>query len=142
MSSSRLWRDRDLRPTRAPLGRETASDAELDSLGLVDLRPYLTGARRACRTPTASRACTTCSGRSGSRHLCVVDDCNRVVGMVTRKELLDDWLEERLDHLGTTPRGSGKSRGARVRADQRRARALTRVREYRTRRGEGFHRLS
>ena len=44
---SRLWRDRDLRPTA--LGKKTASDAELDSLGLVDLRPYMN--RSAARVP-------------------------------------------------------------------------------------------
>jgi hypothetical protein len=46
----------------------------------------------------------------------VVDDCNRVVGVVTRKELLDDWLEERLDHQGHN------AAGFRVQAHDREAR--------------------
>ena len=84
---------------------ETASDAELDSLGLVDLRPYMN--RSAARVPdTYSVARVYDMFRTlGLRHLCVVDDCNRVVGMVTRKELLDDWLEERLDHKGHNAAG-------------------------------------
>ena len=87
------------------LGRETLSDAELDSLGLVDLRPYMN--RSAARVPdTYSVARVYDMFRTlGLRHLCVVDDCNRVVGMVTRKELLDDWLEERLDHKGHNAAG-------------------------------------
>jgi chloride channel 7 len=87
------------------LVRETLSDAELDSLGLVDLRPYMN--RSAARVPdTYSVARVYDMFRTlGLRHLCVVDDCNRVVGMVTRKELLDDWLEERLDHKGHNAAG-------------------------------------
>ena len=87
------------------LGRETISDAELDGLGVVDLRPYMN--RSAARVPdTYSVARVYDMFRTlGLRHLCVVDDCNRVVGMVTRKELLDDWLEERLDHKGHNAAG-------------------------------------
>ena len=36
----------------------------------------------------------------GLRHLPVVDEHNHVVGIVTRKELLDESLGEKLSHLG------------------------------------------
>ena len=108
----------------APLGRETASDAELDSLGLVDLRPYMN--RSAARVPdTYSVARVYDMFRTlGLRHLCVVDDCNRVVGMVTRKELLDDWLEERLDHKGHDAAGFRENPQARAFAQTNGAHAL------------------
>ena len=47
----------------------------------------------------------------GFRHLVVVDECNRVVGIVTRKELLDEWLDERLDHLGRDAMGFRRGGG-------------------------------
>jgi chloride channel 7 len=108
----------------APLGREAASDAELDSLGLVDLRPYMN--RSAARVPdTYSVARVYDMFRTlGLRHLCVVDDCNRVVGMVTRKELLDDWLEERLDHKGHDAAGFRENPQARAFAQTNGAHAL------------------
>ena len=107
-----------------PLGREAASDAELDSLGLVDLRPYMN--RSAARVPdTYSVARVYDMFRTlGLRHLCVVDDCNRVVGMVTRKELLDDWLEERLDHKGHDAAGFRENPQARAFAQTNGAHAL------------------
>ena len=82
---------------------------------LLSLIPYLN--RSTPRVPaTCSVARVYDVFRSlGLRHLCVVDECNRVVGMVTRKELLDEHLEERLNHLGRTlltgfarRRGSGR----------------------------------
>lgn len=86
------------------------------ALGLVDLRPYMN--RSAARVPdTYSVARVYDMFRTlGLRHLMVVDDCNRVVGVVTRKELLDDWLEERLDHKGHN------AAGFRVQAHDREAR--------------------
>ena len=88
----------------AAVNRETP-DTTLDGLGLVDLRPYMN--RSAARVPdTYSVARVYDMFRTlGLRHLMVVDDCNRVVGVVTRKELLDDWLDERLDHKGHNAAG-------------------------------------
>ena len=76
----------------------------------------------------------------------MVDGCNRVVGMVTRKELLDDWLEERLDHKGHdaagfrpqarafAQRGGAHALDARERVRRRSRGAETRVVKDETRR--------
>jgi chloride channel 7 len=91
-----------------PPPRRSSDGAGAD---LLDLRPYLN--RSAPRVPnTYSVARVYDMFRSlGFRHLVVVDDCNRVVGIVTRKELLDDWLDERLDHLGRDAMGFRRGGG-------------------------------
>lgn len=77
---------------------------------MLDLSPYLNrSAPRVPHTCSVSRAYDMFRSL-GLRHICVVDECNRVVGIVTRKELLDDWLEERLDHLGHTLTGFRRRR--------------------------------
>ena len=92
------------------LGERSGGDARETSQGppnlngpqgeVLDLRPYLN--RSAPRVPnTYSVARVYDMFRSlGFRHLVVVDEVNRVVGIVTRKELLEEWLNERLDHTG------------------------------------------
>jgi chloride channel 7 len=97
--------DRGPRVSTGHDGGEGTSDLDLDAMGFVDLRPYMN--RSAARVPdTYSVARVYDMFRTlGLRHLMVVDDCNRVVGVVTRKELLDDWLEERLDHKGHNSAG-------------------------------------
>ena len=83
----------------SPGEAEAPSDAKPGSADL-DLRAYVN--RSGVSVPNHFSAMRTfvMFRTLGLRHLPVVDEHNHVVGIVTRKELLDESLGEKLSHLG------------------------------------------
>jgi CBS domain-containing protein len=84
----------------SPMGdADTPADSKPGSADL-DLRSYVN--RSGVSVPIHFSAMRTFMmfRTLGLRHLPVVDEHNHVVGIVTRKELLDESLAEKLAHLG------------------------------------------
>eukprot|EP00976_Prorocentrum_cordatum_P040317 817707-Prorocentrum_minimum.AAC.4 len=63
----------------------------------IDLGPYVNTSALCVHTTFSVLRTYILFRTLGLRHLVVVDDLNRVVGMVTRKDLLGQWLKQKLN---------------------------------------------
>jgi chloride channel 7 len=66
----------------------------LDDSATVDLRSYMNPATITVSPKCPIGRCYTLFRGMGIRHLPVVDDSNRVLGMITRKELMTDFAQD------------------------------------------------
>ena len=63
----------------------------------MDLGPYVNTSALSVHTSFSVQRTYILFRTLGLRHLVVVDDLNRVVGMVTRKNLLGQWVNQKLE---------------------------------------------
>lgn len=68
----------------------------IDPSQKIDLRPYTNLSAMRIQSTFSVLRTYIVFRTLGLRHLTVVDNLNRVVGMVTRKNLLGHWLETKL----------------------------------------------
>ena len=66
----------------------------------IDLRPYVNRSETAVPADFSAMRTYLVFRTLGLRHLPVVDEQNRVVGMITRKELLSEALVAAMAHAG------------------------------------------
>ena len=90
------------------------SDCELspeDRQGWLDLRPYINSGPYIIHENTSLQRTYRLFRTMGLRHLCVVDLQNRVVGIITRRDLTEEALEERVNefHQSFSPHSTYRS---------------------------------
>ena len=70
------------------------------SFDVLDLAPYINHSAISVPQTFGGRRMFSMFKSLGLRHLPVVDEHSRVVGIVTRKELLDESISEKLTAMG------------------------------------------
>mmetsp|Transcript_31009 Transcript_31009/g.40954 ORF Transcript_31009/g.40954 Transcript_31009/m.40954 type:complete len:814 (+) Transcript_31009:234-2675(+) len=68
----------------------------------IDLRPYANTSPYLIHESASVQKTYRLFRTLGLRHLCVVNSHNQVIGMITRKDLLSDHIEERLETMPRT----------------------------------------
>eukprot|EP00240_Pyramimonas_obovata_P003424 CAMPEP_0118923936 /NCGR_PEP_ID=MMETSP1169-20130426/2280_1 /TAXON_ID=36882 /ORGANISM="Pyramimonas obovata, Strain CCMP722" /LENGTH=856 /DNA_ID=CAMNT_0006864997 /DNA_START=214 /DNA_END=2784 /DNA_ORIENTATION=+ len=92
--------DADTPANHRYMTRNPSGPVIIDENQRMDLSPYVNTSALCVHTSFSVQRTYILFRTLGLRHLVVVDDLNRVIGMVTRKNLLGQWLQQKLKPSG------------------------------------------